>query len=380
MQLKQAASTYQSQESSTYPGKSLITLANQNLSNSSDLGGMLALTTEQDSLSSGTPIHAIKSRTHISQTYQRNLQGLRHINWNRNSPEFLLKQNFISASSAVSISRSAMFTSTNPALFNIYSIDGFLNLNGTINYWDPWYVNSIGNQPNTFRSISLSPSFSDSVFLNQTTYLSTYYSVSAPSPQTINGFNYYFMGWTRSGTSATLTDSTKDTTAVVFNSNNATVSAKYKGIHISGNSSAFANNSQHKFIQTPDGWLHMVYESGGHVWIEHSRDSGKTWQPNVYGNVGTAVIPVDTGGGGKCPSIDYIYYPTTSTVFVAYQQKIGNNYQICLASFQLSADVLIMWLSCPRLPFIRFGERLQILIQQMPTQIFPLMPQIMRSL
>ncbi len=163
-----------------------------------------------------------------------------------------------------------------------------------------------------------------------------YYSVSFPSQTVpIGGTNHalYFLNWAQSG--AGFANSSNDTTGVIFDSANATVTANIKGTQLSQNPSAFANSSQRKFIQTPNGWLHMVYESMGHVWIEHSRDSGKTWQLNVNpNNYRNNVCPVDTGGGGKCPSLDYL----GNTVMVAYQQNSGNNYKIFLQSFMLSAD------------------------------------------
>ena len=340
LQLKPAARTYQGLESSTYPGKLSITLANQSLANSADLGGFLALTSEQDSLSSGSSIFASKSRTHISQTYQRSMQGMRHINWTRNSSQFYLKQNIIPSPSLASMNQIAMFTPTNPVSYNLSSIDGIPSVSGTINYWDPWYVDGNGNQPNAFRSIPLSPSFNDSVFLGQlydpANPSNAHYSVSAPSTLTLNGFNCYFIDWTGSG-SAGFPDSTKNTTAVVFTGNNAKVTAEYKGTHISGNPSAFSNNSQRKIVRTGNGWLHMVYESGGHVWYEMSTDNGSTWSLMSPVNTWIGGVeqlgtpgPLDSAGiGGKCPSIDYSHNPIDSTsIVIVFEQKYGTSYSI----------------------------------------------------
>ncbi|NLT52282.1 MAG: hypothetical protein GXX85_15365 [Ignavibacteria bacterium] len=70
--------------------------------------------------------------------------------------------------------------------------------------------------------------------------------------------------------------------------------AKYKGIQKSDDPLAYTNNSQRKIVKTADGWLHQVYQSMGHVFIEHSSNNGTSW---VIGNNGQ---PLDNGEG-KCP-------------------------------------------------------------------------------
>ncbi|MHB8132175.1 MAG: S8 family serine peptidase, partial [Mobilitalea sp.] len=77
---------------------------------------------------------------------------------------------------------------------------------------------------------------------------------------------------------------------------NLNVYANYKGVHLSNDALAFSNNSQRKLIETKTGsttWLHQVYASMGHVWIEHSSNGGRTW---VLGNNGQ---PLDGTVGGK---------------------------------------------------------------------------------
>jgi subtilisin family serine protease len=62
--------------------------------------------------------------------------------------------------------------------------------------------------------------------------------------------------------------------------------AVYKAIHKSTDATAFSNNSQRRLIETLSGgttWLHQVYTSMGHVWIEHSSDGGNSW---IVGNNG----------------------------------------------------------------------------------------------
>ena len=107
---------------------------------------------------------------------------------------------------------------------------------------------------------------------------------------------------------------------------NVSLTANYKGIHLSSPASTFSNNSQRKIVRTHDGWYHQVYESAGHVWLEESTD-GFTW---FLGNNGQ---PLDNGGG-KCPRIDWHYNPplpndsTFNAFVVVYQQPYSNTYTI----------------------------------------------------
>ena len=85
-------------------------------------------------------------------------------------------------------------------------------------------------------------------------------------------------------------------------------------------------------MRTPDGTLHMVYESSGHVWYETSKDEGASW---ILMNDGK---PLDNGYG-KLPSIDYIYYNDTNNnieyycTIITYQERNGSNYNIVAQAF-----------------------------------------------
>ncbi|MGB8294403.1 MAG: T9SS type A sorting domain-containing protein, partial [Polyangia bacterium] len=130
-----------------------------------------------------------------------------------------------------------------------------------------------------------------------------YYSINAPSPQslTINGQNFssIFQNWTTS--SASVSQPTSATTPVVFTSSGGSVTANYKGIHLSNDASAFTDNSVKKVVETTDGVLHQVYTSSmagvSHVWYETSTNQGTTWSLMNNGQ------PLDGTNGGKCPSI-----------------------------------------------------------------------------
>ncbi|MDD5230618.1 MAG: S8 family serine peptidase [Candidatus Marinimicrobia bacterium] len=119
-----------------------------------------------------------------------------------------------------------------------------------------------------------------------------------------------------------------------------TVNAKLKALHKSTTMTAWDNTSQRKLIQTSAGgnprWLHQVYTSAGHVWIEHSGDGGSTW---TLGNNGQ---PLDGTAGGKCPSITYanqgwLYYD--NYIGVVWQEKDGTHYKIKGKIFNQYGDV-----------------------------------------
>lgn len=119
-----------------------------------------------------------------------------------------------------------------------------------------------------------------------------------------------------------------------------TIHAKLKALHKSNTTAAWDNTSQRKLIQTSAGgnprWLHQVYTSAGHVWIEHSGDGGCTW---TLGNNGQ---PLDGTAGGKCPSITYanqgwLYYD--NYIGVVWQEKDGTHYKIKGKIFNQYGDV-----------------------------------------
>lgn len=116
-------------------------------------------------------------------------------------------------------------------------------------------------------------------------------SLSAPNI-TQGGVTYKFVNWEDGSTSnpRTLT-ATQHQTCI----------ATYKGVHVSGTSTAYANSSARKFVRTPDNVLHQVYEAGGRCWYEISWDNGTSWQ---FTNGGK---PLDAGAG-KNPSIEWTRY------------------------------------------------------------------------
>ena len=238
----------------------------------------------------------------------------------------------------------------NVVIRNYFSEYPSLNpVNDEIKFADPWlndilaphsntlYINESKNPPPKNRPSPFYPDYgtvygSDTtkgVFLNQpyTGNNPVYYSVQAISPQPINlggsigTRNFYFRNW--GSTNVSFQNSNSVTTGVVFNSSNAVVNANFKGQGLSDNTNAYSSNNQRKFARTPDGILHNVYESLGHVWYETSTDNGITWE------IMNGANPLDNGAG-KSPSIAV----GVGVVSIVFQQKSSNNhYTIQLNGF-----------------------------------------------
>jgi hypothetical protein len=161
---------------------------------------------------------------------------------------------------------------------------------------------------------------------SQSGYIAESLTISTPSVISKNNKNYTFAGWS---------DGNSSNPRTVTPIGSETYTAFYKVVHKSNDPAAFTNNSQRKIVRTRDNWLHMVYESMGRVWLEHSTDNGTTW---FLGNNGK---PLDNGEG-KCPSIDWHYYqglpndPTFNSIIVVFQQKLSttNTYTIEYAIFR----------------------------------------------
>ncbi len=208
-----------------------------------------------------------------------------------------------------------------------------------IDYPDPNYGNTKRNEgvsaPLKSRTSPFYPNLTKNyngdvyqgIFLNQDYNIpgNPYYQVSFPSNQTISvgGTNHslYFQSWiVDSG--ANVQNSLANPTPVVFTRAGGTVTANVKASQLSGDASAYSNSSQRKLVRTPDGTLHMVYSSMGHVWYEISTNNGSSWSIMNNGK------PLDNGAG-KCPSIDYY----GNVVGIVFQQQSGSYYTIQLQAY-----------------------------------------------
>jgi len=167
-----------------------------------------------------------------------------------------------------------------------------------IDYPDPQYGNTKRNRgmdaPFKSRPSPFSPDYYTNysgdiykgVFLNQDYRVPNqpYYSVRAEPvqwielPHTGRAYPFYFQGWSSSPDgSAEFQNANALETPVVFKQANATINANYKGSMLSNSTKALASTSQRKVVRTPNGHLHIVYESMGKLWYQKSVNNGSTW-------------------------------------------------------------------------------------------------------
>ncbi|HQM37101.1 MAG TPA: hypothetical protein PKV79_09715, partial [Candidatus Marinimicrobia bacterium] len=309
-----------------HPGKCAVLLTNKNLTSGVNLGGKISLAGERDSLQSGEkPVYALRDRTHISRTDQRVLQGLVHNHWNTND-DFKLAESFEIGEDLQEYSRVAYFTST-------ANITISTNLpQASIEFWDPWYyIEETQTQPDCYRTVSPG---NFSVFTNQNPEFSTtkpIYSLKVPQPHTVNlggaiGVRpVYFLNWSYDANKATLKYPNASETPVVFKTSDATITANLKASLISSSSSAFSNDSRRKFVRTQDGWLHMVYESEGHIWYEAKPPDGDWRLIKVPGNNGHPYLDVN---GGSSPAMDCYNIDDWNEYRVYISFKEGNYIQV----------------------------------------------------
>ncbi|BDQ02992.1 T9SS type A sorting domain-containing protein [Ignavibacterium sp.] len=212
-----------------------------------------------------------------------------------------------------------------------------------IDYPDPLYGNTLRNRgmdaPFKQRPSPFYPDYTTSydgdvykgVFLNQDYRVpgQPYYSVKADAVQDIQfqqtgrTHRFYFQNWSASPQgSAEFKYADSLQTPVVFKQDGATVQANLKGTQLSNNSNAYLKSNQRKFIKTPDGVLHAVYESLNKVWYERSTDNGSTW---IIVNNGQPLSNNDS----KNPSITFY----GNEIYIVWQEKFGNNFKIQLAVF-----------------------------------------------
>jgi hypothetical protein len=136
------------------------------------------------------------------------------------------------------------------------------------------------------------------------------------------GFNWYFLNWS---------DGVATQSRTVTLSSDVNLTANYKGIQVSNDGTAFADNSQRKLVHTPNGFTHCVYTSAGHVWYEWKQDGSSTWNPGLNWSATAPWGPLDGTAGGKCPSIDWD--PLLNRVIIVWQQKSGTYYTIQYNTF-----------------------------------------------
>jgi hypothetical protein len=264
--------------------------------------------------------------TQTFQADQRIVSNQKFNNWNSGS-YFTNHHTFSIAAKSITLTSNFIPTCNATLKAQLYECG---TTGDTVNFKDPWYddttdaygtrnrgltavFNSVASGTN---NLGTSTAYKG-VFLNQSISSSSpYYSVSAPKTQTINGFTSYFQGWTKSGSSASFGDSTKDTTAVVFNSSGATVTAKYKAHLASNNTPSYKyfdfyyytdpatptnGDGQQRIASTFMGGSNtdwediIVYASAGEIWTTSYDWITCIWSPEKRLS--------DGKGGNSQPSI-----------------------------------------------------------------------------
>ncbi len=149
-----------------------------------------------------------------------------------------------------------------------------------------------------------------------------YYSIKIPSsiylPQTGQTHKIYLQNWDVSGASLQYPNSIE--TGVVFTSSSgANIIANLKATQLSNTPATYNNTSQNKFIKTPNGYLHNVYESIGDVYYERSIDidGGTTW---VIMNDAKPINPYPDYGEAKSPSLAYSN-DGNDLIYITYQSS-----------------------------------------------------------
>jgi len=236
---------------------------------------------------------------------------------------------------------------------NFFEVSEIYNSN--IQFKDPWFIdyadpncgNNYRNRGNdaVFRTrttpfvIDYSTTYENNqsykgVFLNQNPKFEDnipIYSLKVPQPHTVNlggaiGVRpVYFLNWSYDANKATLKYPNASETPVVFKTSDATITANLKASLISSSSSAFSNDSRRKFVRTQDGWLHMVYESEGHIWYEAKPPDGDWRLIKVPGNNGHPYLDVN---GGSSPAMDCYNIDDWNEYRVYISFKEGNYIQV----------------------------------------------------
>jgi|WetSurMetagenome_2_1015567.scaffolds.fasta_scaffold08508_2 hypothetical protein len=105
--------------------------------------------------------------------------------------------------------------------------------------------------------------------------------------------------------------------------NHTTYTTAYKFSQHSNSSTAYNNNNQSKFLKTPNGYLHSVYESMGKVWYERSTDGGTNWE---IMNNGWPINWNDGSNNAKSPAISSSNDSDNPLIYITYQVENYSGY------------------------------------------------------
>ncbi len=344
----------------------------ENVINGQDAGGKLNVGSINYRSGDGAPVaygfsYDIGTKgdgTHVDRFLDYQSTGItyKHNNWNQALSDYLITKNITVTTQ--SHQRFAYFSGLNSATIQSILLDNGSNLD-SIQFRDPWYVESNGTQPNSFDTFA-SPfhptgaysQSSSGVFLGQDYNIpgNPYYSVQTPSTKTVSGYKATFTGWTVSPSAYTTFQSASSTsTPVVFSTTGATITANYKGSLASSASTAMNLPSQRKIARANDGTYYLIYESQGSIWVEYSSDAANWNLANNNQPIGSGTTPCITPNnwfGGAIVTFNNhsgtssIYTVNTSTVTYIGQVSDGSN-EITTPVVSMTdvflSDILVMW-------------------------------------
>lgn len=212
-----------------------------------------------------------------------------------------------------------------------------------ISFKDPWYVDGADQayyeSPFGYRNLGMSEALFEEVengtyniginskykgvFLDQgyNDPAKPYYKVKAPAQTiNINGSDHqmYFLNW--ESTNATLQDANSEKTGVVFHSDNAVVTANYKGSLLSSTENALSGTGQRKMVKAGSSH-HLVYGSMNMVWYEKIDGSGSM---NLVRGEDSNILSLSIYDA-KHPAIDY----SGSNTIVVFQEQYTPSKLIC---------------------------------------------------
>lgn len=284
----------------------------------------------------------VKNSTQVLRSNQSIINNEKYHDWNSSLNDVTNHKSFTIPT------QPASYTANLVPTYNVQiknELEGTSTTGGNVGFKDPWLIDDSDSKGPKNRGTVTSALWYDNltsplslstlsnykgVFLNQNpAQTPTYYSVRVPSQQTIDiggtDHTFYFQNWNASPAGdAEFQYPNSTETAVVFKNANVTVNAKLKGTQLSGNPSAFSNNSQNKFIKA-DGSMYQVYESMGRLWLEKSTNDGSSWEILSGGQ------PVDYAGG-QFPSLAHFDSGNESVVMVYLDNPGG--YQVRVKVFQ----------------------------------------------
>jgi hypothetical protein len=284
------------------------------------------------------------------------LRGMQSVNQTQGAQKYNkwdLDQNVVNHRSFAIASETRKFTSnlksTNTA--HIQTVLDGVPVISSLDFSDPWLIDltdSYGkrNQGSGAPLNSIATPFTSAaadtgyqgVFLGETydpqNPQKPYYSgrTLLTNPN-IGGFTGYFQNWSGSNATFQQAGSTSgyDQKAVVFNGNNAVVTANYKAHLASNSAAALSYNNQRKVVKWGD--YHLVYQSSGDIWYTYSTDNGATWAAEQM------VSATSEGHQNTNPAVDV---DGLGNVYVVYEAPFGSNRAIAIKK-KVSMTWTMLW-------------------------------------